>query len=351
MYEELQPIKWFEQNFVADFQMKVVKINGILCKIFTLGDLQPGTFGVKMKLGETAKVLAKNNLPYKDCKCDVGTTESKMSPSSDVGSMGSMGSMGNVGSMVEMPENPCWINLHFHGFWGPALQDEVYACVKPGQQKQYCYTISDCHPRGLFIIHTHNFSASLYQDTITTFPVLVHSKEDDDKLDCKPKHEENVVDLTIAVAYMQKAESVDGVVPLDYELETFNFPKYLHADNFAELMKAAPKFVLTNGQINPKKNFPVGEKITLRVAFTGIGDILSLALLDDRNERQKFTITSFDTLPVPAGGSRGVDSYRVHICPHATIRYFLRFGAAGAVSPRQVCHSGTICISLFRRTS
>ena len=72
-------------------------------------------------------------------------------------------------------------------------------CIKSGQQKQYCYKINKCHPTGLYIIHPHNFSSSVYQDDITTFPIQIYDSE---KLD----YPYNIIQesLYIAVAYMQK---------------------------------------------------------------------------------------------------------------------------------------------------
>ena len=266
---ELKPIHWFKQTMEADFKKRAININDLTCRIFTVGEFQPGTFGIKMSINKTSKVLLVNNLPYNNCLCD---TDYPMMPASN--------------------QNPCWLNLHLHGFWGPALQDDVYACVKPGQQKQYNYSIDQVHPTGLYAIHPHNFSSSVTLEHITPFPVQIYNPHE-------PDYPENIPQETLFImqAYMQKCDPND---PDGCQLESFDFPKYANGDFeiYEEKLRESTKLVLTNGAIGPIKQFPVGVPIILRFVWIGILETLRFVILDDLNQKIPFRVLSIDSLPI-----------------------------------------------------
>lgn len=267
MSDTLKPIHWIDQDLVANFQQRVVEISGIRCKVFTVGDYHPGAFGVKMAVKKTGRILVQNRLPYdaKTCVCDA--------------------------AMPEMPAaytNPCWLNIHFHGSWVNHLEDDVYACIKPEQQKQYCYTLNRDHPTGLFIVHSHNFNSSVIQEHITTFPVWIVDPEEPDYP--KSIYQES---LFIHVAYMQKCDppplgGINGC-----ELETFDFTHRPISE-----LSTSPKLVLTNGLISPVKEVPLLEPIILRIAYTGVNDTMHLQLLDEFDRKIPFRVLSIDSQPI-----------------------------------------------------
>lgn len=266
----LKTLEMFDQKFQARFQQRVVTIDGKLCQMFTLGDQLPGTFGLRIKIGSDAHVNAINNLPFKECECDSTYAKS------------------HDGMMPPPESNPCWTNLHFHGFWGSAEQDDTYACIKPGESKLYTYSIAKCHPTGIFIIHPHNFSSSTYISEATSFPVQIYNPKE-------PDYPPTVIQeiLSITLNYMQKAPPETGA-----ELQVFDFPKYTTSPEFDEKIRASTKLLLTNGSTSPYKEFPMNTSIVLRIAYSGLEDTMNLVLYNDLGERVPYKIRRIDSMPV-----------------------------------------------------
>jgi FtsP/CotA-like multicopper oxidase with cupredoxin domain len=283
MSRELQPIVWHDQHFINDIQQRVVEIDGKLCQVFATGKHQPGTFGLRLRVGKTGTVLLKNHLPYegKNCVCDADLL---MAP--------------------EAAQNPCWTNQHFHGLWSNGKEDDVYACVKPGEEKLYRYSIAKCHPtQGLLIIHPHNFNASDFQENITTFPVQLYNPK-------KPDYPlERIQEfLNIQVAYMQPCkDAVKSMTTgsggkdaaMGCELKVFNYPRYANKPNFGDKIRQSIKLVLTNGASSPFKLFPVKVPIILRIAYSGLDDLMNLIILDDLGHRIPYRLLSVDSMPNP----------------------------------------------------
>lgn len=276
-YQKLQPIKWIDNDFVANYIQSVVMIDDIPCQMFVLinGEqiLQPASFGLRIKTNTTRKVLLVNNLPFSECECDA---KMDMMPASGT--------------------NPCWLNLHFHGFWGSAKQDNVYACVRPGQQKQYNYTINKHHPTGFYVIHNHNFNSEVELSHTTNFPIKV--------VGIKPDYPSCYIveEIFLQLLYMQECDvkTDPDCVQNGCQLTVFDFQKYASGDFevYAKLLKESPKLLLVNGQIKPIAKYPVGKPIIFRFAWDGIMDILRLIILDDLDNRVNFRILSIDAMPI-----------------------------------------------------
>ena len=275
-YDKLKEIKWYDQEMVTDFKRRVANIDGTLCRILTVNDLTPGSFGIRMKTGKLARVLVVNNLPYENVTCG--------------------GHNMHNGHMEMAPTNtePGTTNLHMHGFWGNAEDDNVYACVKPHEQYQYRYHINKNHPTGLYIVHNHNSSSATTIDHITTFIVQVVNQNRK-----KYDYPKEVIQRTLFIMqnYMQKCDLND---PDGCELEAFDFPKYASGDfdTYAKLLKEGPKLILVNGQIKPYEEFPTGVPVILRIAWMGILDTLNLQILDDQGNPITFRVLSIDSLPI-----------------------------------------------------
>lgn len=270
-YHPLQCIKWFDQELENDLKRRVVEIDGQLCKVLTSNGLVPGSFGIRMETNKTSKILLINNMPFNndDCMCDAAYP---MMPPTNT--------------------NPCWTSNHLHGFWGPAEQDNVYACVKPGEQYQYCYSINKNHPTGIYIHHVHNFSSSVTIDHITPFIVKIYDPKN-------PDYPRNIIqeDLFIVLAYMQRCDPDD---PDGCQIESFDFPKYASGDfgTYITKLKEGPKLLLVNGQIQPIKEVPIGTPIILRIGWMGILDICRIQVWDDNGNKIKFRVLSIDSLPI-----------------------------------------------------
>lgn len=245
-YKPLQCIKWFDQKIETDLKRRVLEIDGQLCRILTSNNLIPGSFGIRMEINKTSNVLLINNMPFDNDTCECDAAMEMMPPSNT---------------------NPCWTNWHLHGFFGTAKQDNVYACVKPGEQYQYRYTVTKNHPTGIYIIHAHNFSSSVTIDHITPFIVQIYNPKKEDY--CPSIFQET---LFLVLAYMQTCAPDD---PDGCQLESFDFPKYASGDfnTYAAKIKAAPKLLLVNGQIQPIKEVPVGVPVILKIGWMGILDI------------------------------------------------------------------------------
>lgn len=276
----LQSICWFDQDMTMTIQQQMVNIPGIgKCRILTARpDLLPGSFGVRMKTGKTSHIRLKNQLPFL-------TTPSQSTCICDA----------DLPMMPDTNTNPCWTNLHFHGFWGSAEQDDVYACVKPSESRLYSYHLHSRHPTGIYIEHVHNFSSSVTQDHITPFIIQVYNSHQRDY----PKHIPSIT-LFIVLAYMQTCPPND---PDQCVLESFDFPKYASGDfnTYAALLQAGPKLLLANGQINPYHCFPACQPVIIRVGWMGILDICRFRIVDDQDQPLEFRILSIDSLPISDG--------------------------------------------------
>lgn len=273
-YRPLRDIKWFKTPFSLVYRQGVVLIDeSIPCKMYLLGDYHPGTFGIIMRLGDTHQVRVINQLPFKEAFCDADSPGPDMPPAGT---------------------NPTWTNLHWHGFWGPALEDNVYACIKPGQQKDYFYTLDRCHPPGLYIAHPHNFSSSVPQENIISLPINVlpakHKR-------CKSHKKQNIPEYTLflQLAYMQPCTPDDAD---QCELEVFDF-----ANRPANEIATATKLLLTNGQIQPilhilMEDFKKPQPAIFRIGWMGIIDTLRFVIENELGERQTFRTLDIDSLPL-----------------------------------------------------
>lgn len=260
--EQLKSLQWIGQNLIGDFKVKVVKVDNMLWKTHTISDLQPGTFGLKIETNTTGGLLLINNIPYK-----------------------------HDDDMDEFPmanTNPTWTNNHFHGFWGSANQDNVFACVKPDEKYQYRYSIDPIHPTGLAVCHSHNFSSSIMLEQVSVFPVLVYDSCNNDYPKCKDKYQEEF--LFIQVPYLQSCDDSTETISdgCDYKFTNGTSPFV--------------KFIMTNGQLSPMTSYQIDKMIIFRIVWVGNANNLDFAIVDDMNEKVPFRLLSIDSIPIKSGG-------------------------------------------------
>jgi FtsP/CotA-like multicopper oxidase with cupredoxin domain len=262
--EELREIQWFDKEIVANYTQRVVNIDNLRYKMFTINNLQPGSFGVKVKVGKKLKILIKNNLPYKKGICDSSFEELPMAN-----------------------QNPTWVNNHFHGVFTSGYQDDVYACVLPNKELLYKFNINPIHPTGIYIDHNHNFNSSVYLDNVTTFPIHVYGDKPD-------------YPLPSTVLFLQLGYMSPCTCP-ECEYEVVDFPAFAEKpfDELAEVVKESKKLLLTNGYVAPYKICRKNEPVIFRIAWMGIMDTLRFCILDDMDEKVEFRILNIDSMPIP----------------------------------------------------
>lgn len=263
--DSLKPINWLSQNMIADYKVEIVKKDNLLWKVHTLGNLDPGTFGLKIKTNTTGGLLLINSLPYEkdEVQCDA-----------------------EMDSFPPEGTNARWVNNHFHGFWGSANQDNVFACAKPDQKYQYRYTIDPIHPTGQGICHSHNFSSSLVLEQTSVFPVLIYDPEKPDYPLNPRKYQEEF--LFLQAAYLQPC---DGTEPINDNCD------YQYNDG----QTTPNKFYLTNGQMSPIASYPTDKMIIFRISWFGNANNLQFAIVDDMDQRVNFRLLSLDAIPIRSG--------------------------------------------------